>query len=183
MQESEINNIQIDTQIDTSKTFASFVSGASNILAVTACKELSESNKVIYQTLYIYSESGLGKTHLLHAMANEIKVNRPKVRITIITLHDFIKEMSKAVREKTRDIFQDKYINNYDILMIDDIQEIRNKKGTQDEVFHIVNHYKLRNKQKIFTSDKMPSEIEGIEARIRTRLQGAALIEIRVPSH
>lgn len=171
------------SQFDPNKRFANFVVGPSNQMAVATAtavaKEPGRSGK--YPSLYIHSNSGLGKTHILHAVANEILDRTPNMRICLITARDFMKEMIDAIKDKNIESFQAKYSEKVDVLMIDDIHELSNKKGTQDEFFHIFNELYNRGKQLIFTSDKSPTEIEGIEERIKTRLQWGLVIDIQKP--
>jgi len=171
------------SQFDPNKKFANFVVGPSNQMAVATAtavaKEPGKSGK--YPSLYIHSNSGLGKTHILHAVANEILERVPTTRICLITARDFMKEMIDAIKDKNIEVFQAKYSEKVDVLMIDDIHELSNKKGTQDEFFHIFNELYNRGKQLIFTSDKSPTEIEGIEERIKTRLQWGLVIDIQKP--
>lgn len=171
------------SQFDPNKKFANFVVGPSNQMAVATAtavsKEPGKSGK--YPSLYIHSNSGLGKTHILHAVANEILERVPTMRICLITARDFMKEMIDAIKDKNIESFQAKYSEKVDVLMIDDIHELSNKKGTQDEFFHIFNELYNRGKQLIFTSDKSPTEIEGIEERIKTRLQWGLVIDIQKP--
>ncbi len=171
------------SQFDPNKRFENFVVGPSNQMAVATAtavaKEPGRSGK--YPSLYIHSNSGLGKTHILHAVANEILDRAPNMRICLITARDFMKEMIDAIKDKNIEAFQTKYSEKVDVLMIDDIHELSNKKGTQDEFFHIFNELYNRGKQLIFTSDKSPTEIEGIEERIKTRLQWGLVIDIQKP--
>ncbi|MCO4794546.1 MAG: chromosomal replication initiator protein DnaA [Bacteriovoracaceae bacterium] len=171
------------TQFDPNKKFVNFVVGPSNNMAVATAtavaKDPGKAGK--YPSLYIHSNSGLGKTHILHAVANEILDHYPNMRICLITARDFMKEMIDAIKDKNIEVFQNKYSDKVDVLMIDDIHELSNKKGTQDEFFHIFNELYNKGKQLIFTSDKSPTEIEGIEERIKTRLQWGLVIDIQKP--
>ncbi|MGB0454925.1 MAG: chromosomal replication initiator protein DnaA [Bacteriovoracaceae bacterium] len=174
---------QQSSVIDQSKTFDHFVVGPSNNMAfataVAVANDPGRSGK--YPSLYIYSDSGLGKTHLLHAVGNGIREKAPEMVICLITARDFMKEMVNAIKNKTLDSFQKKYSERIDVLMIDDIHELNNKQGTQNEFFHIFNELYNKGKQLIFTSDKAPHEIEGIEERIKTRLQWGLVIDIQKP--
>ena len=169
--------------IDQAKTFDNFIVGPSNnmafAVAVAVGNDPGSSGK--YPSLYIHSNSGLGKTHLLHAVANKIREKYPHMTICLITARDFMKEMINAMRMKKIDEFQKKYLEKIDVLMIDDIHELNDKQGTQNEFFHIFNELYSKGKQLIFTSDKSPQEIAGIEERIRTRLQWGLVIDIQRP--
>lgn len=169
--------------IDRTKTFDNFIVGPSNnmafAVAVAVGNDPGSAGK--YPSLYIYSNSGLGKTHLLHAVANKIMEKYPHMSICLITARDFMKEMINAMRMKKIDEFQKKYLEKVDVLMIDDIHELNDKQSTQNEFFHIFNELYAKGKQLIFTSDKSPQEIAGIEERIRTRLQWGLVIDIQKP--
>ncbi len=169
--------------IDPNKTFDNFIVGPSNHLAFATAIAVSDApgKRGKYPCLYIYSSSGLGKTHLLHSVANGIKVENPELVICLITARDFMKEMINSIRDKRLPEFQKKYSETIDILMIDDIHELKNKQGTQNEFFHIFNALHNKGKQLIFTSDKAPKEIDGIEDRIKTRLQWGLVIDIQRP--
>jgi len=169
--------------IDKKKTFDSFIIGPSNNLAYATARAISGSPGKAgkYPSLYIYSDSGLGKTHLLHAVANGIQENFPSLTICLITARDFQNEMVAATLRNDITSFQKKYSEKVDVLMIDDIHELKNKKGTQNEFFHIFNELYIKGKQLIFTSDKTPKEIDGIEERIKTRLQWGLVIDIQKP--
>ncbi len=169
--------------IDSNKTFNNFVIGPSNNLAhaasVAITKNPGKSGK--YPSLYMHSNSGLGKTHLLHAIANGVLENYPHFVICLITARDFMKEMIDSMKENKIHEFRDKYSNKVDILMIDDVHELKGKEGTQREFFHIFNELYNKGKQLIFTSDKTPQEINGLEDRIRTRLQWGLVVDIQKP--
>jgi chromosomal replication initiator protein len=178
-----MNPVQSSLTIDPSKTFDNFIVGPSNNLAFATALAVADGpgNKGKYPSLYFYSTSGLGKTHLLHAVGNSIKENFPELVICLITARDFMKEMISAIQNKDLPRFQKKYSETIDVLLIDDIHELNNKKGTQNEFFHIFNELYQKGKQLIFTSDKSPSEIEGIEERIKTRLGWGLVVDIQRP--
>jgi chromosomal replication initiator protein len=169
--------------IDPNKTFENFIIGPSNNIACATAKAVSsnpgKSGK--YPSLYFYSNSGLGKTHLLHSVANAIKNQHPRLRICLITARDFMNEMINAIQNNNIANFRKKYSEKIDVLMIDDIHELKDKQGTQNEFFHIFNELHDKGKQLIFTSDKSPKEIAGIEERIKTRLQWGLVIDIQKP--
>lgn len=178
-----INSEPSGILIDTNKRFSNFIVGPSNNLAnaasIAVAKHPGKAGK--YPSLYIHSNSGLGKTHLLHAIANGIKDNFPHYVITLITARDFMREMINAFKDNTIHEFRKKYSERVDILMIDDVHELSGKDGTQREFFHIFNELYNKGKQLIFTSDKTPEEINGLEDRIRTRLQWGLVVDIQRP--
>ncbi len=167
--------------ISANKNFKNFIVGASNNMAYNAALAVAESPGRKYPSLYIHSSSGLGKTHLLSAVANGIREKYPHLRICYISAREFMKEMIYHMRENTIGDFQKKYSEKIDVLMIDDIHELGGKTGTQNELFHVFNELYNREKQLIFTSDKTPQEISGIEERIKTRLSWGLVVDIQKP--
>lgn len=169
--------------IDQKKTFESFVKGASNQMAYATAKAVASmpGKTGKYPCLYIYSDSGLGKTHLLHAVGNEINKNFPELAVCFITARDFMQEMVNSISKNTLQDFRKKYSEKVDVLMIDDIHELKNKEGTQDEFFHVFNELHSKGKQLIFTSDVVPNKINGLKERIKTRLQWGLVIDIQRP--
>jgi chromosomal replication initiator protein len=169
--------------IDPSKIFSNFIIGPSNNMACATAKAVSQTpgKKGKYPSLYIHSSSGLGKTHLLHAVANEIREFYPHLIICLITARDFMTEMINSIQNNQINDFRNKFSEKIDVLMIDDIHELKDKQGTQNEFFHIFNELHNKGKQLIFTSDKSPKEIVGIEERIKTRLQWGLVIDIQKP--
>lgn len=168
-------------KIDRSKTFENFIVGHSNNMAHAFSHAVAKDPGNIYPQLYIHGNSGLGKTHLLHAVCNHISKSWPHLKICFTTANDFMTEMVVAIQAKTIDDFRSKYTEKVDLLIIDDIHELSNKIRTQTEFFYIFNELQNKGKQLIFTSDKPPKEISGIEDRIRTRLSSALLIDIQQP--
>ncbi|QDK43556.1 chromosomal replication initiator protein DnaA [Bacteriovorax stolpii] len=170
-------------RVDRSKTFDNFIVGPTNNIAQAAAKAvaLTPGKEGKYPSLYIHSNSGLGKTHLLHAVANEIAEKHPSYTICLITARDFMDEMIQLMKTNRINEFVRKYTERIDVLMIDDIHELKNKEGTQDQFFHVFNEMHNKGKQLIFTSDKRPKEIDGISERIKTRLQWGLVVDIQPP--
>ena len=169
-------------QIDINKTFNNFIIGPSNNIAHALALAVAKDPGKAYPALYIYGNSGLGKTHLIHAIANHIQMNKPNMRICLTSANRFMNEMVDSIIKKNQSYeFKKKYIEQTDILIIDDIHELKNKTTTQEMFFHIFNELIERGKQLVFTSDKTPKEIDGIEDRIRTRLSSALPVEIQQP--
>lgn len=167
--------------IDFNKTFNNFIIGPSNNIAQAFCVSVSKSPGKVYPQLYLHGGSGLGKTHLLHAICNEIRRNNPSMRICFTTADAFFTEMVNSMKNNEMSTFKRKYTDLTDLLIIDDIHGLKNKKTTQNEFFHIFNELQNKGKQLVFTSDKPPKEIDGIEERIRTRLSSALVVEIQQP--
>jgi len=167
--------------IDPSKTFDNFLVGPSNHIARASSFAVAKEPGKTYPVLFIYGNSGLGKTHLIHAIANYVQQNHPSLRICMTTANRFVNDMVAAIQSNNLFSFRKQYSQNTDVLIIDDIHTLSHKVGTQEQFFHLFNELTELNKQIIFTSDKPPKEIEGIEDRIRTRLSKALVVDIQQP--
>lgn len=178
-----MNPNQREITIDTMRTFANFIVGPSNNMAQASSKAVADKpgREGKYQSLYIYSNSGLGKTHLLHAIANEINEKLPHLNVCLISSKNFMDELLHLMSQNKYNDFVKKYTEKVDVLMIDDIHELKGKVATQDQFFHIFNELHDKGKQLVFTSDKTPKEIDGISERIKTRLQWGLVVDIQPP--
>ena len=174
-------NNNTSTHIDNRKLFSNFIVGPSNNMAYSFALAVGKEPGRQYPALYLYGNSGLGKTHLIHAIANYIQQSRPQLRILIISANRFMKEMIESMQANKIFEFRKRYTDNVDVLIVDDIHELKDRSGTQNEFFHVFNELTEKGKQLIFTSDKMPKEIVGIEERIKTRLSNALSVEIQQP--
>lgn len=163
------------------KTFENFVSGPSNKMSYAASLAVSNRPGEVYPSLYIHGGSGLGKTHLLHAIGNHILDANPRAKIVLTSASAFTNEMVNHLQNKTLPEFRKKYSEDIDVLMIDDIHELKNRSFTQDEFFHVFNELYKNKKQLIFTSDKHPNKIDGITERIKTRLYWGLVTEVQQP--
>mgnify|MGYP001407519428 FL=1 len=150
-------------------TFDNFVEGKSNHLALAAAKQVAANPKGDYNPLFIYGGVGLGKTHLMHAVGNEILINEPNKRIVYVHSEKFVSDMVKALQLGAMNEFKS-YYRNADALLIDDIQFFAGKEQSQEEFFHTFNALLDRNNQMILTCDKYPKEIDGLEERLKSRL-------------
>ena len=170
-------------------TFENFVVGDSNMFAVAACRavaisfepEIEQKLDEKYNPLFIYGQSGLGKTHLLYAVTNEIKRNKPNVRILYTRGEDFMNELIESINDGRMIEFRSRY-RNVDVLLIDDIQFIAGKKSTQDEFFHVFNTLYDMQKQIILTSDRPPYEIKNLADRLMSRFEWGLIADIQPPS-
>lgn len=166
-------------------TFENFVRGKSNDLALAIAINVAENPGTLYNPFYIYGNSGLGKTHLMQAIGHRILEKSPDKKVIYISSENFMNEFIATITDNKNSVvnsqkFRDKY-RNCDVLMIDDIQFISGKESTQEEIFHTFNSLQQAKKQIIFTSDKRPEEIKGLEDRLVTRLNGGMIADIQEP--
>ena len=162
-------------------TFERFVVGNTNKFAHAAAKAVAEGQqKQNFNPLFIYGESGLGKTHLLHAIQHSVEKNFPHFHIIFVTGEDFTNELIGAVRREKNVEFREKY-RNADILLIDDIQFIARSIATQEEMFNTFNALFGLGKQIVFTSDRPPQEIHTLEDRLKTRFESGLMADIKPP--
>ncbi|MFR4400844.1 MAG: DnaA ATPase domain-containing protein, partial [Peptococcus niger] len=163
-------------RINTQNTFENFVVGKSNQFAHAASLAIAEgmamdlNDKKVYNPLFIYGGSGLGKTHLMHAIAHHIIKAQPKANIIYVSSEKFTNELIDSIRDNRPNTFRDKY-RQADLLLIDDIQFLAKKEGTQEEFFHTFNELYEKNKQIVISSDRTPKEIPTLEERLRTRFE------------
>ena len=167
------------TTLNPRYTFESFIVGSSNDLAYTACQAVAAHPGVKYNPLFIYGGVGLGKTHLLQAVGNEIVRQQPNKKVTYISSETFVKEFLESIRFKKAG-FSDKY-RNVDVLIVDDMQFIAQKEKTQEEFFHTFNTLHQANKQIIIGSDKPPRSIPTLTERLRSRFEWGMAIDIQMP--
>ncbi|MBQ7343534.1 MAG: chromosomal replication initiator protein DnaA [Clostridia bacterium] len=161
-------------------TFENFVEGSSNKFAKAACYAVANEPNT-YNPLFIYGNSGLGKTHLLYAVINHMKKNHPGINIVYKKCESFLEELIRAIRNGSTTAFKEKY-RSCDVLLIDDIQFLAGKEQTQEEFFHTFSALYESDKQIILTSDRPPKEIKPLEDRLRTRFEGGLLADVQPPS-
>jgi chromosomal replication initiator protein len=173
-------NFSQNNNLNSRYTFDNFVIGENNELARAACYAVSQNPGTQYNPLFIYGDVGLGKTHLLQSIGNEIIKNDPEKKIIYISSEGFTTELVTAIKNQTIDKFKEKY-QNIDLLIIDDIQFISGKEKTQDIFFHIFNSLYQINKQIVISSDRPPSHIQILEDRLRSRFEGGMITDISNP--
>lgn len=161
-------------------TFENFVVGGSNELAKAACFAVSQNLGHIYNPLFIYGGVGLGKTHLIQSIGNEILKNNPEHKIKYITSERFTSELIDSIKSGKISEFK-QYYQKIDLLIIDDIQFISGKEKTQEEFFHIFNHLYQLNKQIVLSSDRAPKAIQILEERLRSRFEGGMIADVSRP--
>ena len=178
-----IKNILSDIQQTPQKeeyTFDNFIEGESNKFVKAACLAVSK-DPTYYNPLFIHGHSGLGKTHLLYAVINELRKNHPSLKIVYKTCEDFMNELIEAISKTATSSFKEKY-RKTDVLLIDDIQFIAGKVATQEEFFHTFSSLYEADKQIILTSDRPPKDIQPLEDRLRSRFEGGLIAEVSPPS-
>lgn len=181
-QNSEYDNIEIISSdgLNSKYTFENFVQGSSNLYAYTAAEQVANHPGESNNPLFIYGNSGLGKTHLMQAIGNKIKANNPNAKIIYVSSENFMNEFITSIREKTGDKFRSKY-RAADALLVDDVQFLKNKEATQDE-FSIPLMNSLIQRNKLF--DKWPTSerLKTLEDRLRTRFGQGLTIDVSVPN-
>ena len=160
--------------------FENFVQGKSNQLAMAAAKQVSVNPGTAYNPLFIYGGVGLGKTHLMHAIGNQIIENKPNGKVVYLHSERFVADMVKALQTNTIDRFK-KFYRSVDALLIDDIQFFANKERSQEEFFHTFNALLEGNQQVILTCDRYPKEIDGVEERLKSRMGWGLTVFIEPP--
>ena len=161
-------------------TFENFIVGSSNKFAHAACVAVAARPATDYNPLFIYGPSGLGKTHLLYAITNEIIRRKPDTKVIYIKGEDFANQLIENIKDQSTDRFRAKY-RSCDILLIDDIQFIAGKNSTQEEFFHTFNALYEEHKQIILASDRPPTEIKTLEYRLKTRFEWGLIADIQPP--
>ncbi|MCU0303192.1 MAG: chromosomal replication initiator protein DnaA [Thermoanaerobaculales bacterium] len=161
-------------------TFERFVQGPSNQFAAAAAQAVAERPGKAYNPLYIYGGSGLGKTHLLHAIGLRVAAADPSRKITYMTTEQFVNELINCIRRQQMEAFRQTF-RGVDVLLLDDIQFIAGKERTQEEFFHTFNTLQSTGRQVVFTSDARPADIPGLEERLRSRFLQGLIADIQPP--
>ena len=176
------HNSMLGAPLDSNLSFDNFVVGGSNELAYAAAKRITEVERVSFNPLFLYGGVGLGKTHLMHAMALEIKKNWPERKVLYLSAEKFMYQFIKALRFKDTMSFKQQF-RSVDVLMVDDIQFIAGKDSTQEEFFHTFNTLIDHNHQVVISADRSPVDLDGIEERIRSRLGWGLVTDIHASDY
>ena len=174
---TEFANLLPGATLDTRFTFDRFVVGPSNELAHAAARRVSEGGPVTFNPLFLYGGVGLGKTHLMHAIAHDLRATDPLLRIVYLSAEQFMYRFVQALRDRDMMTFKQLF-RSVDVLMVDDVQFIAGKDSTQDEFFHTFNALVDQRKQIILSGDRAPGEMEGIEDRIKSRMQCGLVVDL-----
>ncbi len=174
--------VSANCNINAKYTFDSFVIGDNNRFAAAAALAVAEAPGSAYNPLFLYGGAGLGKTHLMHAIGNEILTRNRGSNILYVTSEKFSNQFINAIQENKNEMFRNKY-RSIDVLLIDDIQFIAGKERTQEEFFHTFNTLHEEGKQIILSSDRPPRDIQLLEERLRTRFEWGLIVDISKPDY
>lgn len=192
LEEKKKNQFDLENFKNDIFTFDNFIVGPSNKFAYTAAKaiaadpggQISRGNNLAnYNPLFIYGNSGLGKTHILNAISYEVKRNYPDMKVVYVKTEDFANEFISCLGKRTVDEFHEKYRNNIDVFLVDDIQFIAGKTSTEEEFFHTFNSLVDNGKQVVLTSDRPPKEIHSLTDRLCSRFVSGLLADIQTPEY
>ncbi len=171
------NSLSNSSPINPDYTFGNFVVGKTNEFAYAAARKVAETKNVSFNPLFLYSSVGLGKTHLMHSIIWHIKKNDPNRNVIYLTAEQFVYKFVKALRYKDTAAFKEQF-RSVDVLMVDDFQFMGNKGTTQEEFFHTFSSLVEEGKQVIISADKSPTDLDGIEERLKSRLVGGLVVDI-----
>jgi chromosomal replication initiator protein len=174
------DDVPVSSTFNPKYTFENFIVGHNNRFAHAASEAVSKAPAKAYNPLFIYGAVGLGKTHLLHAIALEIQRKQPRAKISMVSSEKFTNDLINAIKDKKVEAFRAKY-RTVDVLLVDDIQFLAGKEQTQEEFFHTFNDLHSNNKQVVLTSDRTPKEIPTLEVRLRTRFEWGLIADIQPP--
>jgi len=176
------NENNIGSVLNPKYTFESFIVGSHNELAHAACMSVSKNPGAVYNPLFIYGGVGLGKTHLLQSIGNEVLKKNPDKKIKYASSEKFTNELVEAISGKNTKPFKEMY-RKIDVLIIDDIQFLAGKEKTQEEFFHTFNTLYENNKQIVLSSDRPPKAIPALEERLRSRFEGGMIADVGFPDY
>ena len=179
---NSINNNNTFANLNNEYTFDNFIVGKNSQLAHSAALAVADNPGVRYNPLFIHGGPGVGKTHLMQAIGNYILSRKPSTKVLYVTSEQFTNELVKSIQNGSMVAFKKKY-RNIDVLLIDDIQFIQRKEGTQEEIFHTFNELHSAKKQIVITSDKPPRELKTLEERLRSRFEEGIMADISFPDY
>lgn len=168
------------TNLSPDYTFDTLVEGKGNRIAAAAAQSIAENPGQGYNPFFLYGSTGLGKTHLVQAIGNELLKNKPDAKVRYMHSDDYVRSFMNAVRTNSYDVFKQQY-KQYDLLIIDDIQFIKGKDRTMEEFFYLYNHFHNKKKQLILTCDVLPTQIEDMDARLKSRFSWGLTLELEPP--
>lgn len=171
-----------NTNLNPRYTFENFVVGNSNSQAFGFAKNVVNFPAQNNNPLFLYGKSGLGKTHLMQAIGNEFLKNNPDKCVLYVTSEQFMNDMVNCLKEKKMEIFRQRY-RDVDMLLVDDVQFIEGREGTQEEFFHTFNDLHMKNKQIVLTSDRKPKDLITLEERLRTRFEWGLSVDVVLPNY
>lgn len=177
---ADVHHNGTSTPLSDRYTFDFFVIGKSNELAAAAAHAVAQSPGRVYNPLFLYGSTGVGKTHLMQAVAHETLERSPSTRVTYVGTEQFMNELIASMRDRTGHAFRQRY-RETDLLLIDDVHFLKGKEATQEEFFHTFNALYEAGRQIVLTSDRPPSEIVGLEARLLSRFQWGMVADIDLP--
>ncbi len=169
-------------QVDARHRFENYITGSANRLAVAAARAVAEQPGLTYNPLFIYSSSGLGKTHLMGAIGNLVQQREPKLGVEYVTLDDFVEQLHAAIGTNESDRFKQRY-GRVDVLLLDDMQFLTGRRETQTELLRLLNALQGTGRQVVMTSDRPPSDIPDVDERLITRLSGGLIVDIGAPDY
>ena len=169
-------------QVDARHRFENFVTGSANRLAVAASRAVAEQPGLTYNPLFIYSSSGLGKTHLIGAIGNLVLHKQPTLNVEYLTLDDFVEQLHAAIGTNETERFKQRY-GRVDVLLLDDMQFLTGRRETQTELLRLLNALSGTGRQVVMTSDRPPAEIPDVDERLITRLSGGLIVDIGAPDY
>ena len=169
-------------QVDPRARFDNYIVGTANRLAVAAARAVAEAPGAVYNPLFIYSSSGLGKTHLTHAIGNQATSRHPDMTIEYLPLEDFVEQLHAAIATGEMDRFKQRY-GRVDVLLVDDMQFLTGRRETQSELLRLLNSLQGSKRQIVMTSDRPPAEIADVDERLIQRLSGGLIVDIGTPDY
>lgn len=179
-EKSTLDELRKQSNLSHELTFETLVEGKGNQLAVAAARSIAENPGAKYNPLFLYGSTGLGKTHLVQSVGNELLRLNPKAKVCYIHSNDYIRSLMNAFRTNNYELFKQQY-KQYDLLIIDDIQFIKGKERTMEEFFYLYNHFHTKKKQLILTCDVLPAQLENMDDRLKSRFSWGLTLELEPP--